>query len=197
MAESSAAAGVLVIISGPSGAGKSTVCRKLLERDSKFELSVSATTRPARKGERDGKDYSFLNREEFQRMIREGAFAEYAEYSGNFYGTPRANIDRVLAERGVLLMDIDTQGMDQVVQQYPQAVTIFLEPPDFDELMQRLAGRNTDSPDERRRRLDIARREMQMRGKFKHVVTNDDLDATVDRIYQIIIREAQQPPRRN
>jgi len=197
MAESSAAAGVLVIISGPSGAGKSTVCRKLLERDSKFELSVSATTRPARKGERDGKDYSFLTREEFQRMIREGAFAEYAEYSGNFYGTPRANVDRVLAEGGVLLMDIDTQGMDQVVQQYPQAVTIFLEPPDFDELMQRLAGRNTDSPDERRRRLEIAEREMQTRGRFKYVVTNDDLDATVERIYQIIIGEAQQPSRRN
>jgi len=190
MAGNSASAGMLVIIAGPSGTGKSTVCRRLLERDANFVLSVSATTRPARKGEHDGKDYFFLTREEFERRIQAGAFVEYAEYAGNLYGTLRDYVQGALEEGKVLLLDIDTQGMAQVVKQYPDAVTIFLQPPDFDELTQRLAGRNTDSPEERRTRLEIARREMDARRHFKHIITNDDLDAAVEEIHQVITGEA-------
>jgi len=178
--------GKLVVISGPSGTGKSTVCRKLIELDPDFQLSVSATTRPPRKDEQEGEDYYFLTREEFEKKIENGELAEHAEYAGNLYGTPKAPLDQAIASGKVLLMDIDTQGAARVTQQYPDAITIFLEPPDFDELLHRLDGRATDTPRDKQRRLEIAGREILKRDEYQFRVVNDDLERTAREIHAII-----------
>ncbi|MFO7897529.1 MAG: guanylate kinase, partial [Planctomycetota bacterium] len=142
----------IVVISGPSGSGKTTVCRRLLA-DPNVVMSVSATTRPPRPGERDGVDYYFLSRAEFQRWADEGRFVEHAEYNGELYGTPRAQLEEKLAEGRTVLLEIDVQGAKQLRDTFPDATYIFLDAPDRDEAMQRLARRNTETPEQVRRRL--------------------------------------------
>jgi len=178
--------GKLVIISGPSGSGKTTVCRKLAELDPNFQLSVSATTRPPRKNEQEAKDYYFLTQEEFEKKIETGEFAEHAEYAGNLYGTPKAPLEQAIASGKVMLMDIDTQGATQVVEEYPDTVTIFLEPPDFDELLRRLDGRGTDTPEDKQKRLEIGGREILKRDEYQYRVVNDDLEQAAQEIRAII-----------
>ena len=186
MSGSTAGKGKLVVISGPSGTGKSTVCRMLAERDPDIRISVSATTRPPRKNEHDGRDYHFISRREFESKVRSGEFVEHAEYAGNLYGTLKSEVGRAMAEGKILVMDIDVQGSAQVTAAYPDALTIFLEPPTFDELLRRLNARGTDSPDARRRRVEIAKREMDRRGEYRHRVVNDDLNEAVGRVFSII-----------
>ena len=178
--------GKLVIISGPSGSGKTTVCRNLAELDPNFQLSVSATTRPPRKNEQEGKDYYFLSQEEFEKKIENGELAEHAEYAGNLYGSPKAPLERAIASGKVMLMDIDTQGAAQVVEEFPDTVTIFLEPPDFDELLRRLDGRGANTPEDKQRRLEIAGREILKRDEYQYRVVNDDLEQTIQEIRTII-----------
>jgi len=179
--------GKLVVISGPSGAGKSTVCRRLAEAAPEIQLSVSATTRPPRPGEKEGVDYYFISRDEFERRVKAGGFAEHAEYAGNLYGTPRKQLEDAVAHGKTIVMDIDVQGAAQVVREYPDAVTIFLAPPNFDALQKRLRGRNTDSSEAMARRIEIARNEMTHSRKYKHNVVNDDLQRAVDKILDIIV----------
>ena len=186
MPGSGATKGGLVVISGPSGTGKTTICKRLARMDPNIEFSVSATTRPSRPGEVDGKDYHFLTREEFASRIQRGELVEHAEYAGELYGTLKEPLERAVAAGRTMILDIDTQGAEQVLAAYPDAVTIFLEPPSFEELLRRLHGRNTDSPDKQQRRIQIARREMARRMDYRHRVVNDNLDKAVCQVYSII-----------
>lgn len=186
--------GVLLIISGPSGVGKSTVCRRLVDRLGAF-LSVSATTRPPREGEVEGRDYIFMSRKEFDELIERGGFLEYAEvYGGNRYGTPAEPVERHLAAGRVVILEIEIEGTCQVVRRYPEAVTVFILAPSAVDQKNRLAGRRTESAEAMRERLAKADREVyQARetGVYRYFVVNETVEDTVENIIRIV-RENQQ-----
>jgi len=185
--------GRIIVISGPSGSGKTTVCNRLLE-DPNVRLSVSATTRTPRPGERDGVNYHFLTRTEFARRVQQGVFAEHAEYNGNLYGTPRAELDAARTDGQAVLVEIDVQGAAQLRRRYPHAIYIFLDAP-ADAVAERLERRNTETPDERRHRLDAAQRERAAGQElFDVTVINDDLDQAVQQI-RSLIRDGKPGPR--
>ena len=174
------------VITGPSGVGKGTLIRALLERVPELELSVSATTRRPRPGETQGADYHFLSDAEFDRLVREGGFVEWAEYSGRKYGTLRSELeDRVKAGRPVVL-EIEVQGARQVRETVPEAVQVFIAPPSPETLQLRLVGRGTDSQDEIERRLAVARHELAAQDEFGYVVVNDRLEEAVERLEAIV-----------
>jgi guanylate kinase len=178
--------GHLFIISAPSGAGKSTLGRLLRRRCPELAYSISSTTRAPRPGEVDGTDYFFVDPERFRRGIANGEWAEWAEVHGNWYGTSRAVIDGALEGGRDLLLDIDVQGAAQIVERYPDAVTIFIRPPSLDVLRRRLVGRATDSPAAIRRRLEDARTEMACQERYRHVVVNDHLEDALEELVAII-----------
>jgi guanylate kinase len=181
-------AGVFVI-TGPSGVGKGTLIRGLMERLGALELSVSATTRAPRPGERDGVDYHFLSREEFDRRVADGEFVEHADYAGRSYGTLRSELeDRVRAGRPVVL-EIEVQGARQVRAAMPEAVQVFIAPPSLAALRTRLIGRGTDDPREVERRLRVAEEELAAQPEFGHVVVNDRLDDALERLTAIVAGE--------
>lgn len=193
---SSPARGRLFILSAPSGAGKTTLCRRLRERLPHLRYSVSTTTRPPRQGEVQGEDYFFTDVAAFRNGIRRGAWAEWAEVYGNYYGTSAEFIDRQRAAGHDVLLDIDVQGAAQLRARYPDAVTIFIMPPSADVLHRRLEQRGSDDPEVIAKRMASARQEMAQRGDYQHVVVNDRLDAAVDALAAIIGAEAQgRPPR--
>jgi guanylate kinase len=170
------AAGSLFIVAAPSGAGKTTLVRKLLEHDAAVQLSISYTTRPARPGEQNGREYHFVDAAEFRAMRERGDFLEWAEVHGNFYGTSRIWLrEQVGAGRDVLL-EIDWQGAQQVRKQFPEAVGIFILPPSLAELEHRLRGRGTDSEEVIARRLTAAVGEMRHVDEFDFAIINNDLD---------------------
>lgn len=177
--------GKMVVISGPSGAGKSTVCRKILE-DPRMEFSVSATTRPMREGEVEGRDYHFLSREEFRDLIEKGEFIEYAHVFGNLYGTLRGRMQEALKEGRNCLLEIDVQGALQIKDQEIPGLYIFIVPPDFEELRRRLVGRGTEAPEVIERRLKKAEDEYRERVRYDHVVVNDDLDSCLAQVRALI-----------
>lgn len=187
MADRSRTAGLVVVISGPSGSGKTTVCNGLLD-GSDFARSVSVTTRSPRPGEKDGVNYHFVSRDEFQRRVRAGEFAEHAEYNGHLYGTPREALERALAAGRTVLVEIDVQGARQLHRRYHDGLYIFLDAPDRRVAEARLEHRNTESPEERLRRIEAAERERSAaaREPFDHQVINDDLEDTVSRIRELI-----------
>ena len=179
-------AGRLFVITGPSGVGKGTLIRNLLELVPDLELSVSATTRAPRPGERDGVEYHFLSDEEFERMSRAGDLLEHATYSGRRYGTPRSEVEPRLADGRSVVLEIEVQGARQVRESMPEAVQVFIAPPSAETLRERLVGRGTDPPEEIERRLGVAEEELRARGEFGHVVVNDDLERATDELVNLV-----------
>jgi len=174
------------VITGPSGVGKGTLIRGLMERLPELELSVSATTRAPRPGERDGVDYHFLSREEFDRRVADNEFVEHADYAGRRYGTLRSELeDRVRAGVPVVL-EIEVQGARQVRSSMPEAVQVFIAPPSLQALRTRLIGRGTDDPAEVERRLRVAEQELSAQPEFAHVIVNDRLDDALERLARIV-----------
>ena len=178
--------GGLFVISAPSGAGKGTVIRRLIELRPELVFSVSATTRQPRAGEKDGVSYYFVSKESFKEMIENGEFLEYAEYVNEFYGTPKKPIYDCIENGKDVLLEIEVQGARQVMDQMPQAVTVFIVPPDMEEQERRLRGRKTESEDKLASRLQRARLELEEKGFYMHVVVNDEVSRAAEEILSII-----------
>lgn len=183
--------GMLLIISGPSGVGKGTVIealrRKLgTELDRELFLSVSMTTRAPRPGEIDGVHYSFVTREDFAKLVETNGFAEFAEFAGNFYGTPIAPIHDHIAKGDIVVFDIEVVGAANMRAIFPEAVSVFITPPSFDELRRRLSGRGTESAESVEKRLRIAESECLRASEFNHVICNDSVDNASGKILDII-----------
>jgi guanylate kinase len=178
-----------LILSAPSGGGKTTIARMLQRRRSDVGYSVSCTTRAPRPNEVHGRDYYFLSREEFERLRKEGEFAERAEVHGNLYGTLRSEVERVLAEGKHVVMDIDVQGATQFVRAFPHSVTIFILPPSAEVLLERLRARETESAAQLAARLQSALQELQQVSDYEYVVVNDDLERAVSSVESIIDAE--------
>jgi guanylate kinase len=174
----------MVLISGPSGSGKSTICKRIRE-DERVVFSVSATTRGKRPGEVDGRDYRFLDKEDFRRRVDAGEFIEFAEVYGNMYGTLRAPMEEALAAGKVYLVEIDVQGALQLKALGVEGIYVFIAPPSFEVLRERLSGRGTESPEVLERRLNKAEDEYRERVKYDHVVVNDNLETAVAEVRQI------------
>lgn len=177
--------GILAIISGFSGAGKGTVVNKLLEKDN-YAVSISATTREPRQGEVDGKNYFFKSRDEFENMIENNQLIEYAEYVGNYYGTPRDYVFKKLEEGYDVILEIEMQGALKVKEKFPETALIFITPPSADELRKRLVGRGTETIEQIDKRMSRAVDECDYMNKYDYIVVNDDLDECVDEIHRLL-----------
>jgi len=178
--------GKVFVITGPSGVGKGTLIERLLERVPDLELSISATTREPRAAEVEGRDYHFLTPEEFRRRLEAGDFLEHASYSGNYYGTLREEVERRVAEGRSVVLEIEVQGARQVRDAMPEAVLIFIAPPDEAVLRERLEGRGTDSSEAIKQRLRTAEIELGARSEFPHVVVNDDLQTATSELEKLV-----------
>lgn len=174
------------VITGPSGVGKGTLIRALLDRIPALELAVSATTRAPRPGEQDGVAYHFLSPEQFAARIEAGEFVEWAEYSGNRYGTLRSELERRLASGVPVVLEIELQGARQVREKMPEAVQAFIAPPSGEALRARLVERGTDTPEQVQRRLETATAELAAQPEFPHVVVNDRLEDAVAALVGIV-----------
>lgn len=180
--------GVLVVLSGFSGAGKGTIMKEIIKRYPYF-LSISATTRKPREGEVDGVDYFFHTKEEFETMIENNELIEWAEYVGNYYGTPKKAVEQQLAEGKDVLLEIEMQGGMLVKEQFPDALLLFVTPPSFDELKSRLTGRGTETEEEINRRLQRAKEEVAYMPSYDYLIINDKLEQAIQQVHQIIETE--------
>lgn len=188
--------GKTFIVSGPSGVGKSTVLKALLERRKNVYFSVSATTREMRPGEEDGVHYHFLEVDTFRKWIARGDFLEYAEYVGNFYGTPRQYVDEAMDRGEDVILDIEVQGALQVKGKRPETVSIFIAPPSWAELERRLTERGTDSPEKIQKRLLRAKVEFQTAHTYDYFVINDSVEGAVRELDAIMTAEHCKPRER-
>ena len=179
-------AGTLFIVTAPSGAGKTTLVRGLLQRDPRVQLSISYTTRDPRAGERDGREYHFVDVATFRSLRDRGEFLEWAEVHGNYYATSRVWLKGQVDAGRDTLLEIDWQGAQQVRKHFPDAVGVFILPPSMDELEARLVGRATDSPEVISRRLLGARGEMRHVAEFDYVIINDEIDAALDDLVAVV-----------
>jgi len=182
--------GKLIVISAPSGCGKGTILRRLFEidkeNDNEFVLSISMTTRAPRGSEQNGVEYFFASREEFEELIAQDQFVEYAQFNGNYYGTPKAFIEKCKEEGKTVFLEIEVQGAAEVREKVPDSVSIFILPPSIEELERRLRGRQTDDPETIAGRLAIAPTELARQNEFDYRVVNDDVDRASYEIYNII-----------
>lgn len=183
--------GLLVVLSGPSGAGKDTVLKRLLEVNQNVKLSISATTRSPREGEVDGQDYYFLSKAEFVQLISKNGMLEHAEYCGNYYGTPRAQVEQWMEKGRDVILEIEVQGGAQIREKCPESIGIFILPPSMKVLADRLRRRNTETEEVIAERLDAARQEIVQAAQYDYVVINGDLEECVQDICEILAAEKQ------
>lgn len=180
--------GLLIVLSGPSGVGKGTVLKEVMKDESlKLAFSISMTTREKREGEEDGVNYFFVTRDEFEQAVRDGKMLEYAEFVGNYYGTPLEYVEKLRNEGMNVILEIEVQGCMQVREKEPDALTIFIVPPSMEELESRIRGRKSEAEEIIQQRLAKAESEMEMLNKYKYVVCNDDVKLAAD-IISVIIR---------
>ena len=176
----------LIILTGPSGVGKGTVVKEILGKEKKFWLSISATTREPRVGEKDGENYYFLNREKFKKMIEQNLFLEWAQFAGNYYGTPLSSVNEKIKKGFTVLLEIEVEGAMQVKDKFPNSLSIFLLPPDKAELERRIRNRGTENEEAIRKRLSRANYEISVSNQFDFVLTNNNIDETAVRIIKLI-----------
>ncbi|GAA4871076.1 guanylate kinase [Paenibacillus vulneris] len=181
--------GILIVLSGPSGVGKGTVCKALRQCAPELIYSVSATTREPRQGEVDGVNYFFKTREQFQKLIEEDQMLEWAEYVGNYYGTPRKFVEDTLNAGNDIILEIEVQGALKVKQKFPEGVFIFLLPPSMDELENRIVGRGTESEESIRNRMSVAMDEIRLMEHYDYAIVNDRVENACSRIQSIIVSE--------
>jgi len=183
--------GLLFVLSGPSGVGKDTLLRELLKTDLKISKCVTYTTRPPRPGEVDGLDYKFISLAEFEELKKNNAFLEWAEVGGNLYATPKDFVEKKLREGEDVILKIDVQGAMRVKELFPEAILIFIAPPSLEVLGERMRKRG--SPEEEiKRRLQIASREMEMSKNYQFVLVNNDLEETLQKLYELIKRKQEE-----
>lgn len=178
--------GILIVVSGFSGVGKGTLMKCLTERYGHYALSISATTRPPRKGEEDGREYFFKTKEEFEQLIKEERLIEYACYCGNYYGTPCDYVEDQMEQGRDVILEIELQGALKVRQKYPEALLLFVMPPDAQTLLSRLQARGTETEDVIRARLERAVEESQDVEKYDYMIINDDLEQSVEKLHSLI-----------
>ncbi len=178
--------GLPIVVSGPSGVGKGTVLKKLMAETPGTSLSVSMTTRTIREGEREGEHYYFTSRDDFERAIREDELIEWAEFCGNYYGTPKAALDRMLSKGTDVILEIEVQGGRAVREKLPEGLFVFVLPPSWAELRQRLKKRGSEGPESLQRRLETARTELQTIDAYDYVVVNDDVESCARALARII-----------
>ena len=181
--------GTLFVISGPSGVGKGTLVSMLREKHPEIKLSVSATTRNPRPGEINGTHYFFLTKEDFKNRIELGEFLEWAEFSGNLYGTNKNFVEKMLEDGQNIILEIEVQGALQVKNKLKDVILIFIEPPSFEELKERLIKRCTETEEEIQKRLAIVKKELEQKHEFNYVMINDNLDTALQNLKTIILRE--------
>ena len=176
----------LIIITGPSGVGKGTVVKELLDKDKDIWLSVSATTRSPRMSEKNGENYYFISDEKFKDMIDKNEFLEWAQFAGNYYGTPLSTVNEKIEMGFIVLLEIEVEGAKQIKEKFPEALSIFLLPPSKEELEKRIRNRGTEKEDAINKRLSRANFEIASSYKFDFVLINHDVNETVQRIFKII-----------
>lgn len=181
--------GILVVLSGPSGVGKGTVCRTLRKRGTSLQYSISVTTRQPRDGEIDGVHYFFKSKNEFQEMIANNQLLEWAEYVGNYYGTPVDYVHQTLESGQDVILEIEVQGALQVMDHFPDALFIFLAPPSLEELESRISGRGTETDELIKNRMQVAKGEIELMKHYNYVVENDVVNKACDRIEAIVVAE--------
>ncbi len=182
--------GIVILISGPSGVGKGTVVKEILKDKEKYALSISATTRKKREGEVDGVSYFFISESEFRSRIEQGLMLEYAEYCGNFYGTPKAYVDEMIDKGKNVILEIEVQGAENVKSIMPEAVSIFVMPPSLNALESRLRSRGTEDEETIRKRLATAAVEMKKAVCYDYIVVNDRLEDCIDDVKSVISAES-------
>ncbi|SPU22104.1 guanylate kinase [Niallia circulans] len=181
--------GLLIVLSGPAGVGKGTVCGALRKQNTAIEYSVSATTRKPREGEKHGVNYFFKTREQFEQMIEDGKLLEWAEYVGNYYGTPIDYVQETINAGKDIILEIEVQGAQKVRNVFPEGVFIFLAPPSLKELRDRIVGRGTETEDIINERMTVAKEEIDLMTMYDYVVENDKVEWAVERIKAIVTAE--------
>ena len=178
--------GRLIIVSGPSGSGKDTILKKVFEKMPDIKFSISSITRPMRPGEVEGEKYNFVTREHFEDMIKNDLLLEYNNYIGNYYGTPRGPVDEVIKNGGEIIIEVDVNGAENIKSKIEDAVSVFIMPPSFEVLKNRLTGRDSDDEEIVKKRLEEAVREISRADMYDYIVVNDDLEEAVNDFITVI-----------